>query len=92
MQRLDKLVRSFKKDTLQRSSLNESVCDSELSCLNFDAAVDTKTNKLKRRTINLSNFNSVPRNDILLQGERYRNVLLENSKEERESQVIRRRN
>jgi hypothetical protein len=85
MQRLDRSVPSYRKDALQRSSFNHSCLGSEISCMDTDQAVDTKTNRLKPRTKNLSNFKATPRNDIMLQGDRYKNVLLENSREEREN-------
>lgn len=50
MQRLDKSVPNYKKDALKRSSLNNSVFGSEPSCMDFDAAIESKTNKLKPKT------------------------------------------
>lgn len=56
---------------------------------NYQKAVDAKTKTTKARTISMSNFGrQSPRDDLMLkQTDMYRNVILENTKEEREMEL-----
>lgn len=56
-----------------------------MSCLDIDKAIQAKTSVLKPKNINLSNFDKSPARDdsILRTDDRYYNLILDHTKEER---------
>lgn len=58
-------------------------------CYDIQKAVDIKTIKMKPRLVALSNFSKeTPRDELLLRAnDAYTNVILENSKSEREQEL-----
>jgi len=59
------------------------------SCISIEKAVEAKTERFRPRFVNLTNFKKQsPRDDkILKQNDRWVNIELENTKEEREAQM-----
>ena len=89
MQRLDKNIINFDKliDREPRKGLGMKIVPE--SSYDYKRAIDAKTFKVKPRNIVISNFDKqFPRDDSLYnQTDMYRNVILENTREERELEI-----
>ena len=87
MMRLDVSIPDLKKDRIHRNQAFYRSVDPNTS-VNVDRAVHAKTNLLKPKSINFTDFGQQKSRDNCLlasMGDRYRNVMLDNTKEEREA-------